>query len=221
MPATVSMLQPADSRGRHATAGIAIRHANLYAGGLAIAHVRNLRFPFALRIEVEAGICELTVRGFTRTLRRGECRTLPALERLSITLCRRGALALVSLPADEGPPNRSAVIDDIRHRKPVTAALALAVFASPESDWRISSASASLGHLLTGRLSQRLLQENESFRDVVRSQRLARFMLDLASAVEPPVPTTYGFGDRCHLENALYDQFGDSAELIARLAIRV
>ncbi|MBU68635.1 MAG: hypothetical protein CL858_24875 [Cupriavidus sp.] len=61
-------------------------------------------------------------------------------------------------------------------------------------------------------ISRKLLQENESLRQVALRQRLNRLLFDVLSARYAGVPAVYGFVDRCRLENAVYDRFGVSLD---------
>jgi len=193
-----------------------------------IVHIRNLQFPFPVRLDVEAGLCDVSIRGFTRTLRVGDARILPGLEQASIALLRQARLALTIVPepaaltlglaADRNGEPVSLVIDDVLRRKPLTACISLAVFMAPHSDWRLSSAGAVAGIPSGPLLSRKLLQESQSLRDMVRIQRLSRFVFDTLLSVPDRLASSYGFSDRCRLENAVYDHFGISVESLARIS---
>lgn len=65
-----------------------------------------------------------------------------------------------------------------------------------------------------------LTDRRHSFREIVRVQLLARFLLDHASAASEAVVSDYGFGDQCRLENAVFDQFGVPVDLLSRIEDR-
>ncbi|KJK22189.1 hypothetical protein UB46_22820 [Burkholderiaceae bacterium 16] len=193
-----------------------------------ITGIRNIQLPFPIRVGVEAGACEVSMRGFTRAVPHGESRLIPALEEVSLTLLRHARVTLTIVPEsgpgfpgagrDQGCGSTDPSTDDLRQRKPATAGISLAVFASPQSDWGLSSAAACLGKVDGRWLSRKLLQECSSLRQLVRTQRLSRFVFDLLSSAAPSSATSYGFSDRCHLENAVYDQFGISVAALSRLS---
>lgn len=205
------------------TEGVEIHNANLK-----LAHIRNLRFPLPVRIEVGAGTCEVLLRGYTRTICAGEWRVLPALEPISVTLLHGASLGLKLVSGTPVPWQTNAsdllqghlalLADDIRQRKPLTAALSAAVFHDPHTDWQLSTASIKLGHCTGRRLAAKLHQEGESFRILVRTQRLVRISMDLMASRYVRSSGAYGFRDRCRLENTLYDHLGISVDALANLA---
>ncbi|AGW90186.1 hypothetical protein [Cupriavidus sp. DF5525] len=196
--------------------------------GTGIARIGNLQFPFPIRIDVETGACELLMRRFTRTLRSGQARVVPPLEELSLTLLHRATLTLAIVPQSEtcalpsgrcrGNESLHLEADDLRQRRPATAGIALAVFTAPHHDWGLSSAAAWLGMPDRRWLSRKLLQECSSLRQLVRTQRLSRFLFDLLSSAPLCSAARYGFADQCGLENAVYDQFGISVAALSRLS---
>lgn len=202
-----------------------IRLSGLEAG---VVGIRHIQLPFPIRVDVETGACEVAMRGFTRTVRSGEFRLIPALEEISITLLSGAGLMLTIVPesvsrfavpgrnSDREASNLST--DDLRQRKPATAGICLAVFAAPQLDWGLSAAAAQFGELDGRGLSRKLLQECSSLRQLVRTQRLSRFVFDLLSSTPNASAASYGFSDRCHLENAVYDQFGISVAALSRLS---
>ncbi|WP_133303110.1 hypothetical protein [Cupriavidus lacunae] len=195
-----------------------VKLSSLDAGMIGI---RNIRFPLPIRVDVETGACEVSMRGFTRTVRCGESRLIPALEEVSLTLLRQARVTLTILPESGRGQDRGAFnlsVDDLRERKPATAGISLAVFASPQLDWGLSSAAACLGKLDGRWLSRKLLQECSSLRQLVRAQRLSRFVFDILSSAAKSSAVSYGFSDRCRLENAVYDQFGISVAALSRLS---
>lgn len=190
--------------------------------------IRNIQFPLPIRVDVETGTCEVSMRGFTRTVCYGQSRLVPALEEVSLILLRHARVTLTFVP-ESGPGFSASVrgqdrgalcqsMDDSRQRKPVTAGISLAVFAAPQSDWGLSSAAAWLGTLDRRWLSRKLLQECSSLRQLVRTQRLSRFVFDLLSSAAQSSAASYGFSDQCCLENAVYDQFGISVAALSRLS---
>ncbi|MBP0624366.1 hypothetical protein [Cupriavidus consociatus] len=196
-------------------------HITLGAAALGTTAIRNLQFPLPVRIDVESGACELSMRGFTRTIRHGEARLVPALEEVSLTLLRQARVTLTMLPecgVDPGRERCRPSTDDSWKRRPATAGLSLAVFASPQLDWGLSSAAACLGKMDGRSLSRKLLQECSSLRQVVKTQRLSRFLFDLMASARQASAASYGFPDQCRLENAVYDQFGISISALSRLS---
>ncbi|MDF3839907.1 hypothetical protein P3W85_44330 [Cupriavidus basilensis] len=200
----------------------------LHSDAAGVVSIRDLRFPVSLSIEVTAGHCIVSQRGFARTLRSRVARVVPALEPVSLVLIDSVTLALIqidALPIPKAPGGFAGlgdradwVADDARERKPLTAALSLAVFMAPHADWRLATACRPLGLDETGTVSRRLLCEGESFREIVMTYRLTRLALDLMATGSMQVPAFYGFRDRCHLENAVYDRFGLPVSALARLA---
>ncbi|SOZ33471.1 conserved hypothetical protein [Cupriavidus taiwanensis] len=197
------------------------RQITLGSAALGTTAIRNLQFPLAVRVDVESGACELSMRGFTRTVRHGEARLIPALEEVSLTLLRQARLTLTMLPEcglDPGREHCQPAPNDPWKRRPATAGLSLAVFAAPQLDWGLTSAAACLGKLDGRSLSRKLLQECSSLRQLVKTQRLARFIFDLMASARPASAASYGFTDHCRLENAVYDQFGMSISALSRLS---
>ncbi|WP_042883279.1 hypothetical protein [Cupriavidus necator] len=228
MPISASHLRASAGRARHPSIERLPGPVRLSCLDAGIIGIRNIQLPFPIRVVVEAGTCEVSMRGFTRAVRHGESRLIPALEEVSLTLLRQAKVTLTIVPEsgpgfpapgrDQGRVSSSPSTDDLRQRKPATAGISLAVFTSPQSDWGLSSAAACLGKLDGRWLSRKLLQECSSLRQLVRTQRLSRFVFDLLCSATQSSAASYGFTDRCRLENAVYDQFGISVAVLARLS---
>lgn len=194
-----------------------------------LVHVKNLRLPFPLEFAVERGACRMSSSSFSRVIPLGSCRVLPALVAVCLTIPYR-AKALLK-PIDGGSPSglvptipslrrtaNGVLFDDVRHYKPTTASLSLAVFNDPDRDWTLASASLILAKTGNRKLSQMLLQEGESFRQVVKTQRLTRLFFDALTSNRRRQPERYGFEDQCYLENAFFDLFGIAPDMLATLA---
>jgi hypothetical protein len=193
-------------------------------------HLRNLRFAFPVLASVEEGVCGLSVAGFTRTVRATNCRLLAPLEVVTLSVPWRARVSLdkvdVASLLEEAPSSRRARngsqhpgCRDAGHRafprKPLTMEVSSAVFFAPHLGWRLASAPSLLSAVAGTKISRGLLQEGESFRQIVMTQRLMRFLFDLSTlGTTRTEGEDYGFPDRCRLENAFHDQFGVSIDLL-------
>ena len=139
---------------------------------------------------------------------------IPPLERVSVTVASGGQIAFRrQLPS---PPH---VLEDFipSRNKPITATLALAVFLRPDAAWHAGAATLAVGLENSTNLSRRLLKEGECLRDITATQRLMRALFDLADGKPLSLaPHRYGFLDRCRLENALFERFGLTPDMLGQ-----
>jgi len=194
-------------------------------------HLRNLRFAFPISIRVENGICGLSLGGYTRSIYATETRLIAPLEMITLTIEKRSRIVIAAIDiGEEGPSILGRVDSNPRsriHTRPnatywpirrrLAQVVATAVFDAPHLNWRLSSAPIYLTTNETN-ISRTLMQEGESFREIVRTQRLMRLLFDTYHYGQRWLAScAYGFPERCRLENAAYDHFGITPELLSRV----
>ncbi len=187
----------------------------LHVSGLQRLQLEGLRFPFPVAAQILRGHCEVAVPG--QMLDPTGDRLIRALDYTSVSLKQEARIVFRSLRLQaplSAAPGRHAK----RQHKPVASALAATVFALPGHPWCVDNALQALRLDDGGSLTHRLLREGESFRELVATQRLMRLLFDrCAAAPNEGSAASYGFPDRCRLENALYDRFGIEPALLFRL----
>ncbi len=185
----------------------------LHARDGAHATIRNLSFPATAVIAPAAGAVRCSHRGHSRLFAPAQRLTLRPFTPIALDL-GIGAAATIDVPRYLVSPVDGR--DPLRHdasgaatTRPLTRLLARHAVAAPHHDWTLD-AFAGIAGLSRTLLSRRLFAEGTSFREVVRTHRLIRLLLDLPELGHPDhtMAACYGFADRCQLENAVFDQFG-------------
>ncbi|WP_427305994.1 hypothetical protein [Cupriavidus sp. H39] len=96
-----------------------------------------------------------------------------------------------------------------QNRKPLTHSLARSVYMQPGRNWTRQEF-ASLLRLSASDVSRLLFAEGECMRDIVRSTRLCRFLVDIPilPKIDSRLSAAYGFNHLYLLEEAIYESFG-------------
>jgi len=180
--------------------------------------ILGLCFPFPVAADIENGECAVCLPGEMVDADLTASKWIPPLARVSVAVAPGGRIAFRRQIA----PSSHAVQDLISSRnKPITAALALAIFLRPDTAWHAGAATFAVGLDSGANLSRRLLKEGECLRDIATTQRLMRALFDLADGKPLSLaPHRYGFIDRCRLENALFDRFGLTPDLLGSLSTK-
>lgn len=193
----------------------------LHARDGAHATIRNLSFPATAVIVPAGGTVRCSHRGHSRLFGPAQRLTLRPFTPIALDLAIDAA-AIIELPFDLTSPTDTG--DASGHdgtgsaMRPLTRLLARNALAAPHHDWTLDTFAAIAG-LSRTLLSRRLFAEGTSFREVVRTHRLIRLLIELPRLGRPDhtLATRYGFTDRCQLENAVFDQFGMPLGRLQRL----
>ncbi len=187
--------------------------------GASVVHLRGLRLPFAVSVEACEGECGIEVPGQMVAGSVAGIRIIEPLEVPRITLASQAQLTLRALTGDTlRAPLQSTRTPHASSQKPVTSALALAVFSAPHWPWRRDTASTALRFKGSSQLSRALMQEGESFVDLVTTQRLMRFLFDSCCYCRKiRALALYGFPDHCALDIALHERFGVMPRLLRQM----
>lgn len=185
------------------------------------ATIRNLSFPATAVIEPAGGAVRCSHRGLSRLFGSAQRLTLRPFTPIALDL-GIGAAVIIELPFDLAQPDDTR--DPASHEatggalRPLTRLLARHVLAAPQRDWTLDTFAAIAG-LSRTLLSRRLFAEGASFREVVRTHRLTRLLIELPQLgrLDHALAIRYGFTDRCQLENAVFDQFGMPLGRLQRL----
>lgn len=182
--------------------------------------VRRLSFPFPVVCEASGPDAWGTSKRYAGRLRNATKVRVPPLLTFDIGILGNTTVSITPgltlmwdsatfmfPPADEAgrtvsaAPSRPAA-------KPVTHHLALAVFQSPATNWSLDQFATTIG-MTKQALSRELLKEGESFRQVVRTQRLMRLFFELGEIeqIDDGIAKTFGFAHRQQLEMAIFEQF--------------
>ncbi|TWC69429.1 hypothetical protein [Herbaspirillum sp. SJZ099] len=144
--------------------------------------LRELRFAAPARVKVWKGAATLKSGGVAIELRAGESFTVPPFVRFSCLAHprlapgqARPAVWSLALEAHASPEMERAADAS----KPWTRKLAAAIFDDPAADWRAARV-AGMWQVTPARLRAFLFAEGESLRALVREQRVARVLAQLA-----------------------------------------
>ncbi|WP_343585647.1 hypothetical protein [Herbaspirillum sp.] len=144
--------------------------------------LRELRFAAPARVKVWKGAATLKSGGVAIGLREGESFTVPPFVRFSCFAHprlapgqARPAVWSLALEAHASPEMERAADAS----KPWTRKLAAAIFGEPATDWRAARV-AGMWQVTPARLRALLFAEGESLRALVREQRVARALAQLA-----------------------------------------
>lgn len=186
----------------------------LHARHDAVATIRNLSFPVPAIIAPAAGLIRCSHRGMSRLVRPAQRLALRSFTPIAIEFGSNAAV-VIELPADLLRACERGIEDTPR---PLTSLLARHVLAAPQRDWTLD-AFACIAGISRAVLSRRLFTEGTSFREIVRSHRLVRLLLDLPKVAlhERTMAPQYGFGDRCQFEDAIFEHFGLPLAQLRRL----
>lgn len=191
----------------------------VHSVGASVVHLRGLRFPFTVSVQICEGACSIEVPGQMLAGSATRVRIIEPLEVPRVTLAGQAQVSFRALAGDAlRAPLHSGRMPHARTQKPVASALALAVFSAPHWPWGRDTASTALRFHSSSRLSRALMQEGESFADLVTTQRLMRFLFDACCYCRKmPDLAHYGFPDHCALDIALHEHFGVMPQLLRRM----
>lgn len=165
--------------------------------------------------------------GYSRFLPHGKAIDIPALSPVGLQISP-GAVLQFDMPGMAEAVSPQQVLEgdssesmpapfrkSARQTTPTARSIARFVFSEPHLTWTVSDAAQRLGWRKQD-VSRRLFAEGKSFREIVFSQRLSRFLCDRAvvPTIDNRIARMYGFPERCSFEDAIFSQFGATALLL-------
>lgn len=181
--------------------------------------LRELRFAAPARVKVWKGAATLKSGGAVIELREGESFTVPSFVRFSCFAHprlapgqARPAVWSLALETHASPEMERAADTS----KPWTCKLAAAIFGEPAADWRAARV-AGLWQVTPARLRALLFAEGESLRALVREQRVARALAQLARMDDAGGGfAAAGFASAAAMAQACQDVIGLPPEIAQR-----
>lgn len=181
--------------------------------------LRELRFAAPARVRVWKGAATLKSGGVAVELQEGESFTVPPFVRFSC-LAHPRVTAQGMRPAVWSLALEAQASADMERAadtsKPHARRLAAAIFAQPSADW-CAERIAGQWQISTARLRALLFAEGESLRSLVREQRVAWVLAQLARMEDAGAsPAAAGFGSLSALQRACQDLIGLPPEIAGR-----
>lgn len=182
-------------------------------------HLRELRFAAPARVRTWKGAATLKSGGVAVELQEGESFTVPPFVRFACLAHPRVTAqgmrpAAWSLALETGATAEMERAADTS--KPHARRLAAAIFAQPASDW-CAERIARDWQISTARLRALLFAEGESLRSLVREQRVAWVLAQLARPEDAGAsPGAAGFASLPAMQRACQDLIGLPPEIAGR-----
>ncbi|MFJ3045846.1 hypothetical protein ACIPEN_08455 [Herbaspirillum chlorophenolicum] len=181
--------------------------------------LRELRFAAPARVKMWKGAATLKSGGVAIELREGESFTVPPFVRFSCLAHprlapgqTRPAVWSLALEAHASPEMERAADAS----KPWARKLAAAIFDNPAADWRAARV-AGMWQVTPARLRSFLFAEGESLRALVREQRVAKVLAQLACMDDAGGGfAEAGFASAASMEQACQDVIGLPPEIAQR-----